>query len=127
MLLLASGALPLALALNACGGYGSPAGPDSPPGPEGAVVSITSSGVDPRTVTIAYGQSVTFVNNDSVAHEMASDPHPLHDQCPGINRVGRLEPGQRAQTAAFAVSRTCGYHDLLRDGETPWRGTINVR
>ncbi len=125
-LLLASGALPLALTLNGCD-YGSPTDPGTPPGPEGAIVSITSSGVDPKTVTIASGQSVTFVNNDSIVHDMASDPYPVYDDCPPVNRVGRLGPGERTQTGALTVARSCGYHDLLRDGDARWHGTINIQ
>jgi plastocyanin len=123
-LLLAGGGLALALALNGCG-YSAPTAAD--PGPQGATVTITSSGVDPRTVTIAYGQSVTFVNEDSVAHEMASDPQPTNDACPSINRVGHLEPGQSTQTGAFPVSRTCAYHDVLAAGDARWQGTIVVQ
>jgi plastocyanin len=65
----------LAAAL-ACG-YSSPMAPDSstPSGPEGASISITSSGVAPGSVTIAAGRSVTFVNNDSVPHNLVgADP-----------------------------------------------------
>jgi plastocyanin len=129
MLFLAGGVLQLTLALTGCGDYSSPSEPDpgSPPGPEGAVITITSSGIEPRTVTIAMGQSVTFINNDSIAHDMASDPFPLYSDCPGLNRVGRLEPGESAQTAALAVARSCGFHDLLRNGDTRWHGTINIQ
>lgn len=125
-LALASGALLLALTLNGCD-YSSPTDPGSPPGPEGAIVVITSAGVEPKTVTIAVGQSVTFVNNDSVAHVMASDPFPVYDDCPSINRVGQLVAGQRMQTGALTVARSCGYHDLSRNADARWHGTINVQ
>lgn len=124
LLLLASGALPLAL--SGCD-YSSPTDPGAPPGAEGAIVSITSSGVNPKTVTIAAGQSVTFVNNDSVAHSMASGPFPSYDDCPSINRVGQLEPGQRMLTGALTATRSCGYLDLLRSSDARWQGTINVQ
>jgi plastocyanin len=129
VLLLAGGVLQLTLALTGCGGYSSPSDPDpgTPPGPEGAIVTITSSGLDPSTVTISIGQSVTFVNNDTIAHDMASDPFPMYSDCPAVNRVGRLEPGERTQTGALAVARSCGFHDLLRNGDARWHGTINVQ
>ena len=38
--------------------------------------------------------SKKFVNNDSRSHEMFSDPHPEHTDCPEINQVGFLSPGQ---------------------------------
>src|SRR5262245_38475433 len=114
------------LLLGGCS-YNSPTDPGAPSGPEGAVVTITSSGLDPRTVTIAAGQSVTFVNSDSIAHDIASDPYPRYTDCPGINRVGNLGSGQRTQTAALTVVRSCGYHDLLRNTDVRWHGTIEIR
>lgn len=127
ILLLAGGAVLMTLTLTGCGAYASPTDPGSPPGQEGAIVTITSSGVEPKTVTIDVGQSVTFVNDDSIAHNMASDPFPRYSDCPAVNRVGSLEAGRRMQTGAFTVARSCGYHDLLRNADVRWHGTINVR
>jgi plastocyanin len=78
-------------------------------------------------VTINNGESVTFVNNDSRAHEMASDPHPAHTDCPPINALGTLQPGQSRLTNAMTTSRTCGFHDHLNDTNQNLRGTIVVR
>jgi plastocyanin len=128
--LLSAGAiLALAFTLTGCSdSYSTPMDPSgSGPGPEGAVVTLTASGADPKTVTVPVGYSVTFVNADSIAHEMASDPHPVHNDCPPLNRVGNLEPGQRMETGALTAARSCGYHDLLRDGDARWRGTIVVQ
>ena len=122
--LLAVAALVLAIGCS----YDSPTAPgDLMPGPEGASISITASGLTPNAVTITSGQSVTFVNTDSVAHEIVSAPVPSYDDCPAINRVGRLEPGQRTQTGALTASRSCGFLDLLRTGDSRWQGTIAVR
>jgi plastocyanin len=126
-LLSASGIVLVTLALTGCGGYGSPTDPGAPAGPEGAVVTITSTGVEPKTVTIAVGQSVTFVNNDDIAHDMASDPYPQYTDCPAVNRVGSLAAGQRMQTGALTVARACGYLDLLRNADVRWQGTIIVQ
>ena len=117
------------LTLAAACGYSSPTAPpdSSTPGPEGAVISITSSGLTPSVVTIAAGQSVTFVNSDSVAHEIASAPVPTYDECPSINRVGRLEPGQSTQTGALTDTRACGFVDLTKINDSRWEGTITVQ
>jgi len=37
-------------------------------GANGATVTITANGVSPATVTVAVGQTVTFINNDSRSH-----------------------------------------------------------
>ena len=91
---LAAAALGLSLFV-ACGsddggGSGGPMTPSgSGPGPSGATITVGTNGtVSPSTVSITVGQSVTFVNNDSRSHELASDPHPAHTNCPSINALG---------------------------------------
>ena len=105
------------VALAACGGGGSsPTTPTSPisgsPGPVGATVTIGANGaVSPSQVTISVGQSVAFVNNDSRVHDMTSDPHPSHTDCPQTNAAGLISPGQTKNTNAFTTARSCGFHD----------------
>ena len=115
----------------ACGGGGGPTGP-SPggggPGPSGATITINANGaVTPSSVTINSGESVTFVNNHTAVHQMASDPHPAHTDCPAINAVDRIDPGQTKLTNALTTSRTCGFHDHINDSNPNLRGTIIVR
>src|SRR3954470_20626314 len=124
-----------AAALVSCGGSSSPTGSTqviSPStgsvGPSGATAPITAAGVSPSQVSITVGQSVTFVNNDSRAHEMASDPHPTHGTCPGIESgIGTLAAGQTKLTQGFATAGTCGYHDHLNSGTASLQGTITIR
>ena len=51
------------------------------------------------------------INNDSRSHDMSSDPHPAHTDCPSMNAVGNIWPGQTKLTNAFTTARTCGFHD----------------
>src|SRR6267378_3016339 len=88
---------PLVAGAMACGGSnsGSTAAPTpGVPAPSAATITITSSGVSPATVTISAGGQVTFVNHDSRNHDMQSDPHPEHTDCPELSQVGFLVPGQ---------------------------------
>src|SRR4051794_22271570 len=97
-------------------------------GQSAATVTISSGGVSPSAVTIAVGQSVTFINNDSRSHEMASDPHPTHGTCPGIERgLGTIAAGQTKLTQGFANAGTCGYHDHLNATTSNLQGQIVVR
>ena len=97
-------------------------------GPSGATITITANGVSTQQVSITIGQSVTFVNNDTRAHEMASDPHPTHGTCPGIEAgIGTLAAGQTKLTQGFANAGTCGYHDHLNSGTASLQGTIVIR
>ena len=98
------------------------------PGPSGAAITITANGVSAQQVSITIGQSVTFVNNDTRPHEMASDPHPTHGTCPGIEQgIGTLAVGQTKLTQGFANAGTCGYHDHLNSGTASLLGTIIIR
>lgn len=120
--------------LTACGGGGgsSPTAPSSPvtgsPGTSGATITIGANGaVSPSQVTIAVGQSITFVNNDTRPHDMTSDPHPTHTDCPQTNALGSLSPGQTRLTNAFPTARTCGFHDHLNDSNTALQGRIVIQ
>jgi plastocyanin len=97
-------------------------------GTSGATVTIANGRVTPATVTVAVGQTVTFVNNDNRAHEIASNPHPQHGTCPGIEAgLGSIAAGQTRTTRAFGNAGSCGYHDHLDDSNANLRGTINVQ
>src|ERR1700694_1547317 len=85
----------LALLAAACGG--SNTAPSSPP-VAGTTITITAGGVSPKNLQVSPGSQVTFVNNDRINHEMNSDPHPEHGDCPAINQIGLLVPGQSKQT-----------------------------
>jgi plastocyanin len=145
--LIAGGAAAAALALMlvACGGSSNPAPSPSPtpapspsptpsptpspaPAPGGnTTFTITASGVSPKTLTVSAGTRVTFVNNDSRAHDVASDPHPIHTDCPPINDVGFLQPGQSRQTGNMNTVRTCGFHDHNQPDATALQGTIVIQ
>ncbi len=106
--------------------YTAPAPPTPPPSTV-VVITITSAGVTPSTLSIAAGTRVRFVNNDTLPHTMSSDPHPEHTQCPPINQVGLLLPGQARETDALTTIRTCGYHDHNDPDDPKWTGTIQIR
>jgi hypothetical protein len=64
-------------------------------------VTLTATGPEPSTVVINVGGRVTFINNDVRGHDMVSDPELRHDECPPLNRVGFLAPGQSRQSGLF--------------------------
>jgi plastocyanin len=126
--------LGLLAVLSACGGSStSPSSvavivSDGGIGPSGATVTITGSGVSPSSVTVSQGQAVTFINNDTRSHEMASDPHPQHGSCPSMEAgLGTIGAGQTKVTHAFGNAGTCHYHDHLDDTNGSLHGTIVVQ
>ena len=106
--------------------YTAPAPAPTPPATV-VVVTITPDGASPSTITIAPGTRIRFVNNDVLPHDMTSDPHPDHTQCPPINKVGLLLPGQSRESDPLTTLRTCGFHDHNDSDNPRWTGTIQVR
>ncbi len=103
--------------------YTAPAPAPTPPATV-VVVTITPDGATPSTLTIAPGTRIRFVNNDVLPHDMTSDPHPDHTQCPPINRVGLLLPGQSRESDPLTTIRTCGFHDHGDSDNPKWTGTF---
>jgi plastocyanin len=111
-----------------CGGGdgGNPGGPS--PGDNPNQLTISAAGVvTPRELTVAIGSRVLFINNHSSGHNMTSDPHPEHDDCPAINQIGLLQPGQRRETGNLVTARTCGIHDHDEPDNANLRARIVVR
>jgi len=123
----------LAFGVGACGGGSSspstpstPAPTATPPPGAAATITIVAGVASPKQVEINVGQRVAFVNNDTVSHEMLSDPHPQHTDCPPIDEVGGLAPGTARLTGAFTIARTCGYHDHGMPTNASLQGTIII-
>ncbi len=128
-------AVAAACLLAACGSSSSssaasPSGPGSPPA--GAVatntITIANSTVTPKNIVVARGSQVTFINNDAQSHMMNSDPHPDHTDCPEINQVGFLNPGQSRQTGNMTSNRSvCGFHDHNLPNVAGLQGSITIQ
>lgn len=122
----------VALAIGGCGSSGSTTSPSPSPSPSpppggGSTVTITNNTVSPTNITVTRGSQVTFTNNDSRPHDIASNPHPEHTDCPEINQVGFVNPGQSRQTGNLNTARTCGYHDHNQPDVRTLQGTITIQ
>lgn len=118
----------VAFILAACGGGSGSTSPSPTMGGTSATsITIANNAVSPRNVTVSRGSRVTFINNDSLVHDMESDPHPAHTDCPEINQVGFISPGQSRETGTLNTARTCGYHDHLADASMSMQGTITIQ
>jgi hypothetical protein len=112
----------------ACGSSGGmPAAPAPSPTPSGPpTMTITPSGVNPQVLhTFDSRETVTFVNGDGRPHDMRSDPHPAHTDCPSIS-VGLMMPGESRQIAGptlppFAL---CYYHDDNDPSNKSFQGVV---
>jgi plastocyanin len=122
----------LVLAGTGCSGGGSGSSAMAPsngdtPSSSSATITISASGVSPKTVTISAGGQVTFINNDNQTHNMQSDPHPEHTDCPELASVGFLTPGQSRNTGNLNTKRTCGYHDHDNFANQKLQGSIVIQ
>ena len=103
---MAMAALAMAITLSGCGSD-SPSSPSGNDGTIAATLTISASGISPKSATVPVGSRVTIVNNDSRSHNMNSDPHPDHTDCPALN-VGVLSPGQSRTSQNLTTARSCG-------------------
>ena len=97
---------------------------DAPSTP--SVFTIVDSTVTPTALVITVGERVVFVNADQVDHDMASDQHPTHLDCPAINQAGYLRPSESRETGNFVRVETCEFHDHLNAGSASLTGRIIV-
>ncbi len=112
--------------LATCGGGTSPSAPSAPDNPNR--FTISAAGVlSPSELVVAPGARVLFINNHAQRHQMSSDPHPEHSDCPAINQVGLLTQGQSRETGNLIETGTCGVHDHENPGNQSLRGRIVIR
>jgi len=109
----------LTASMSGCG-----SGPSAPSA--AATITITATGISSKEVHIKAWNYVTFVNMDSRPHAIASDPVDLHTQCPPLNRVGLLQPGESRETGTLNLSGTCGFHDHNNTSDATLQGRIVV-
>ena len=126
----AAAAAAVAVALS-CGGSSSP----STTGPTGSctpssspnTLVIQNNQICPRALTVTRGAQITILNSDSRVHEMYSDPHPEHTDCPELNQIGFLDSAQRRQSGNLNIARTCGFHDHGNPDNDGLKGTITIQ
>lgn len=116
----------LLVAVASCSDSSStPTNPSSPP-VSTTTITITASGVSPKNIQVTLGARVRFINNDTRAHNMTSNPHPDHTDCPEINQVGFLQPLQQRETGNLVTVRTCGFHDHDNPTNQALNGSIII-
>ena len=115
------------LMLSACGGGGTTPSPQPQPPANPNVFTIANGAVTPKELTVAQGARVLFINNDTRRHDMTSDDHPDHQDCPALNQVGVLNAGQSRESGNLVVIRTCGFHDHENPDTVALQGRIIIR
>jgi len=78
------------------------------------------------TLRVYKGSRLTFVNQDSVAHDIQSGPPHVHTDCPEIGGAGFLVPGQTKSTDPLDRVMTCTFHDHHYETEPRFSGRVTV-
>ena len=102
--------------------------PTSTPGaaqPKSFTVVIANGAINPKVLTVKVGDTVTFVNNDSVPHWPAVGIHPVHNICPTFDPKRGLRTGE-SYAHTFTEAKTCPFHDHLNAGSSLLQGQIIV-
>ena len=115
------------LMLSACGGGGTTPSPQPQPPANPNVFTIANGAVTPKELTVAPGARVLFINNDTRRHDMTSDDHPDHLDCPALNQIGVLNAGQSRESGNLVVIRTCGFHDHENPDAVALQGRVIIR
>lgn len=129
-----------------CGGTAAspstsnPPNPPSPGGPPRALdsVTITISAQGFRldsaaaafftidTLRVFQGSRLTFVNQNTIPHDIQSGPPHLHTDCPEIGGAGFLVPGQTKSTDPLNRLVSCTFHDHHYETDLRFSGRIVV-
>lgn len=85
-----------------------------------AIVNITSEGFSPRSISVAAGQQVKFVNTDTAPHRIVADSEYLTD----FDSERSLTTGD-SYTYVFDTPGTYSYYD--NQSPASLTGTVEVR
>ena len=114
-----------------CGGSSSSGstGPSGActPSSNPATLVIQNNTICPSALTVSRGTQLTILNSDSRTHEMTSDPHPEHTDCPELNSIGFLSTGQSRQSGNLNTARRCGLHDHGAPDVASLKATITIQ
>jgi len=88
---------------------------------------LMNNAICPQALTLTRGSQLIITNQDSQTHDMASDPHPEHTDCPEINQIGTLNTGQSRSSGNLNTARRCGIHDHSNPGSAALKATITIQ
>jgi plastocyanin len=117
--------LVISIAAAGCAGTQQPPGPSSPQQttvPGGNSVMIQNFAFSPQAVTVAQGSTVTWVNKDSVNHQIVNDASGSHGE--GAIFKSNPLPNGVSYSFKFDIPGTYPYHCSIHPS---MKGTIIVQ
>ena len=122
----AAAALALAAALS-CGKSSTGPSGTCTPSTSPTTLVVMNNAICPQAITITLGTQLTIINQDSQTHDMTSDPHPEHTDCPALNQIGFLNPNQSRTSGNLNTARRCGMHDHSNPNNNALKATITIQ
>lgn len=89
-------------------------------------VSITPQGVSPQTLHLDAPVTVTFTNDDRVAHRLLPAPEVGFGDCPEMLQLGTLEPAQKGTVVLKTGGLICAYHDSAGPTDVAFKGLLVI-
>lgn len=86
------------------------------------LVKVSATGFTPQNLTVKAGNTVTWMNGDTVDHIVNSAVHPTHQVYPPLN-LGVIKSGDKT-SLSFPTAGTYKYHDHLNPSAT---GSVTVQ
>ena len=115
----------ISVALAGCTAYPQPPGPGTTtatPVPGGNTVTIQNFAFSPPTMTVSQGTTVTWVNQDSAAHQIINDASGSNAE--GAIFKSPIIPQGASYSFMFTIPGTYPYHCTIHPS---MKGTITVR
>jgi hypothetical protein len=114
----------------------SPPSPGAPRALESVTIAISSQGFRLDSAAAAFftldtlrvfqGSRLTFVNQNTVPHDIQSGPPHIHTDCPEIGGAGFIVPGQTKSTDPLNRLVTCTFHDHHYETDPRFSGRVVV-
>ncbi|MBI2063061.1 MAG: hypothetical protein HYT61_02360 [Candidatus Yanofskybacteria bacterium] len=83
------------------------------PSSQTVIITFTNGTATPNTINIKVGDTIKFINDNSIPHWPASGMHPTHQICPGFDALHGINNGE-SYSFTFNEAKTCPWHDHLK-------------
>jgi hypothetical protein len=87
---------------------------------------ISAAGVSPDILHLDAPVTVTITNNDGAAHRLEPAPELGYGDCPEVNELGTLQPGQSGKVTITRALVICVFHDSAAPANQAFQGFIVV-
>ena len=99
--------------------------PSQPRSPNPAV-TVSAAGVDPQTLHLDAPVGVKVTNEDHVAHKFEAALELGDGDCPEMNQLPTLEPGQNGTVTITRSGIICAFHDAGAPTNFAFKGLLVI-